>query len=108
MQQCSVHVAFQLPNEYTRVGYLLDAIETSDASLQAAMALVRNDTNSLTGKRSDFEATATCLLPHDPVKKNETLVEEMIDREEPKYPQSALPLLNLELDQHELICVITS
>ena len=69
MQQCSVHVAFQLPNEYTRVGYLLDAIETSDASLQAAMALVRNDTDTVTGKRSDFEATATCLLPHDPVAK---------------------------------------
>ena len=33
------------------------------------MALVRNDTTSLTGKRSDFEATATCLLPHDPVAK---------------------------------------
>ena len=48
MQQCSVHVAFQLPNEYTRVGYLLDTIETSDDSLQAAMALVRNDANSLT------------------------------------------------------------
>ena len=69
MQQSAVHVAFQLPNEYTRVGYLLDAIETSDAALQAAMALVRNDTNPTTGKRSDFEATATCLLPHDPVAK---------------------------------------
>ena len=48
IQQCSFHVAIQLPNEYTRVGYLLDTIETSDDSLQAAMALVRNDANSLT------------------------------------------------------------
>ena len=62
---------FQLHNEFIRVGYLLDAIETSDASLQAAIALVWNETNSLTGKRSDFEATATCLLPHDPMAKKQ-------------------------------------
>ena len=51
MQQCAVHVEFQLPNEYSRVSYLLDAIETTDASLQAAMALVRNDDNPAVGKR---------------------------------------------------------
>ena len=49
------------------MGYLLDAIETTDASLQAAMDLVRNDDDPTNGKRSNFEATATCLLPHDPV-----------------------------------------
>ena len=63
MQQCAVHVEFQLPNEYSRVSYLLDAIETTDASLQAAMALVQNDDNPAVGKRSNFEATSTCLLP---------------------------------------------
>ena len=60
---------FQLPNEYSRVGYLLDAIETTDASLQAAMALVRNDDDPTNGKQSNFEAISTCLLPHDPVAK---------------------------------------
>jgi len=68
MQQCAEYVDFQLPNEFTRVGYLLDAIETSDASLQAAMALVRNDT-APGGKRNNFEAAASFLLPHDPVAK---------------------------------------
>ena len=68
MVQCADHVQFQLPNEYTRVGYLLDAIETSDAPLQAAMALIRNDT-APNGKRNDFEAAAAFLLPHDPVAK---------------------------------------
>ena len=68
MVQCAEHVQFQLPNEYTRVGYLLDAIECSDAPLQAAMALVRNDT-AATGKRNDFESAAAFLLPHDPVAK---------------------------------------
>ena len=68
MQQCAEHVDFQLPNEHTRVGYLIESIENSDASLQAALALVRNDTGP-NGKRNDFEATAAFLLPHDPVAK---------------------------------------
>ena len=33
MQQCAFHVEFQLPNEYSRVGYLLDAIEKTDAGI---------------------------------------------------------------------------
>ena len=69
MQQCAIHVKFQLPDEYSCVGYLLDTIETTDASLQAVMALVRNDEDPTNGKRSNFEATSTCLLPHDPVAK---------------------------------------
>ena len=72
MQQCAVHVEFQLPNEDSRVGYFCDAIETTNASLQAAMALIRNDDNPVVGKRSNFEATSTCLLPHDPVAKKRT------------------------------------
>ena len=68
MQQCAEHVDFQLPNEHTRVGYLIESIENSDALLQAALALVQNDT-APTGKRNDFEAAAAFLLPHDPVAK---------------------------------------
>ncbi len=68
MQACAEHVQFQLPNGHSRVGYLLEAIECSDAGLQAAMASVRTDTGA-NGKRSDFEATATHLLPYDPVAK---------------------------------------
>ena len=49
--------------------YLMYAIETTDALLQAAMALVRNDNDLTNVKRSNFEATATFLLPHDPVAK---------------------------------------
>jgi hypothetical protein len=68
MQQCSEHIAFQLPNEHTRVGYLLDAIQTSDAGLQAAIAMIATD-DGPTGKRNNFEATAAYLLPYDPVAK---------------------------------------
>eukprot|EP00980_Cylindrotheca_fusiformis_P014393 scaffold3830_cov85-Cylindrotheca_fusiformis.AAC.5 len=43
MQAASEHVTFQLPDEHTRVTYLLDSIETNDASLQAAIASVKQD-----------------------------------------------------------------
>ncbi len=66
MEACAQHVDFQLPNGHSRVGFLLNAIQCSDAGLQAAMASVRTD-NGVGGKRSDFEATASHLLPYDPV-----------------------------------------
>ena len=74
MQQCSQYVAYQLPNEHTRVGFLLDAIECNEAPLQAAMANIEDDTevggtptNPIPGKRNDFEAAVAYLLPKDPV-----------------------------------------
>ena len=38
MQQCAEHIAYQLPNEHTRVGYLLEGIQCPHLGLQAAMA----------------------------------------------------------------------
>ena len=66
MKAAVQHVAFQLPNEHTRVTYILDAIECEDASLQAAMANIKGDT-VVGGKRTDFELAAAHLLPEDPV-----------------------------------------
>ena len=66
MQQCSAYFSFQLPNETTRVTYLLDAIQCSDPPLQVVIALVQNDT-SPSGKMNSFEDTASFLLPNDPV-----------------------------------------
>lgn len=71
LSQCAEHVPYQLPNELSRVTYLLDNIECLDPPLQAAMALVRND-NGPMGKMNDFEATAAFILPHDPVAKKRT------------------------------------
>ena len=68
MQACSLHVAFQLPNEHSRVGFLLDGIENDDAGLQAAIANVEDD-NGVDGKRNDFEKASSHLLPKDPVVK---------------------------------------
>ena len=66
MQASAEHVQYQLPNEHSRVGFLLEAIQCSDPGLQAAMASIKTD-NSLEGMRNNFEATAPHLLPYDPV-----------------------------------------
>lgn len=66
MCQCAEHVDYQLPNEITRVKYLLEGIENSDPTLQAALALVRAD-DGPNGKMHDFESATAFLLPSDPV-----------------------------------------
>ena len=65
MQASEEHVQYQLPNEHSRVGVLLEAIQCSDPGLQAAMASIKTDTG-LEGMRNNFEATAAHLLPYDP------------------------------------------
>ena len=68
MQASAEHVQYQLPNEHSRVGFLLQAIQCSDPGLQAAMASIKTD-NGPEGMRSNYEATAAHLLPYDPVAK---------------------------------------
>ena len=68
MQACAEHIQYQLPNGHSRVGFLLDAIQTSDAGLQAAMASIRTD-DGPDGMRNDIEQSAAHLLPYDPVAK---------------------------------------
>lgn len=62
----STHVDCTVPNEFTRVNYLLASIENSDPSLQAALASVRqNDTPD--GPKYSFELAVEKILPSDPV-----------------------------------------
>ena len=68
MQASAEHVQYQLPNEHSRVGFLLEAIQCSYPGLQAAMASIKTD-NGPEGMRNNFEATAAHLLPYDPVAK---------------------------------------
>ena len=68
MQVSAEHVQYQLPNEHSRVGFLLEVIQCSDPGLQAAMASIKTD-NGLEGMRNNFEATAAHLLLYDPVAK---------------------------------------
>ena len=66
LQPFAEHIAYQLPNELTRVGYLLEGIQSSNPGLQAAMVSMRTD-DGANGMRSDFERAAAHLLPYDPV-----------------------------------------
>jgi hypothetical protein len=67
LQEASSHVNFQLPTEFTRVGYLINNIHNSDPDLRAAIANIRLDTNGL---RINFESSVTHLLPVDPYTKH--------------------------------------
>ena len=68
LQRCAEHVAVELPNDRTRVGYILKNIECSDKDVTAALSHVRLDDNP-GGMRQDFELAVAFLLPTDPVKK---------------------------------------
>ena len=61
MQQCAEHIAYQLPNELTRVGYLLEGIQCPDPGLQAAMASMQTD-DGANGMRSDFLEVSSTLI----------------------------------------------
>ena len=63
LKAASKHVPVQIPSEYMMVGYLLDHIQCSDATLQATMASCRNDTQDPGGARHDFKKYAMLLLP---------------------------------------------
>ncbi len=68
LQAASEHIEYQLPNEHSRVGYLLDGIQNNDPGLQAAMANVRSSKGP--GEmRGSFEQTVAHILPYDPVAK---------------------------------------
>ena len=68
LQRCAEHVQVELPNERSRVGYLLDNIDCSDKDVTTALSHIRLD-DSPTGMRMDFERSVAFLLPTDPVKK---------------------------------------
>jgi hypothetical protein len=68
MQAAAEHITYQLPNEHSRVGHLLDAIQSSSAGLQAAKASIKTDQDP-DSLRNNFEAAATHLLPYDLVQR---------------------------------------
>ena len=70
MSACAEHVQYQLPNERSRVGIPIDAIQCADAGLQAAIASVKTD-NGPHGLQNNFERAVPHLLPYDPVAKKQ-------------------------------------
>ena len=69
MQACAQHVDYRLPNQHSRVGFLLDAIQCPDHKLHATMASIERD-DTPDGLRNNFEAAASALVPKDPVAKS--------------------------------------
>ena len=70
MSACAKHIQYQLPNEHSRVGFLIDAIQCADAGLQAAMASVKTDSGP-NGLQNNFERAVSHLLPYDPLAKKQ-------------------------------------
>ena len=58
LSETSDYVSHQLPNERTRVGYLIDSITSTDVNVVAALASIRMDD---TGRREDFEEASIFL-----------------------------------------------
>ena len=68
IEACNVHVQYQLPNEHTRVGHFIDALESQHPPLLATMSNIEED-NGYTGKRNNFENAVAYIPPKDPVLK---------------------------------------
>eukprot|EP00957_Ditylum_brightwellii_P163567 12453752-Ditylum_brightwellii.AAC.1 len=71
MKEAAEHMPFQLPNKFTRAGFLLAGITSSDTGLQAMVANIKSDADviSETRKRHHFKLTATYFQPFCPVLK---------------------------------------
>ena len=50
IQACRFHIDCQVPNEYSRVEYLIDGIEDNDTVLHMAITVVEDD-DMLAGKQ---------------------------------------------------------
>ena len=69
LQRYADHIALEVPNERTRIGYLLDnSKECPEKYVTVAIAAIWLD-NSAGSMRNDFERAVAFLLPTEPVKK---------------------------------------
>ena len=64
LTEATEHIAYQLPNNRTRVTQFLDSIMCVDPELIAAIAAVKQDDP---GMRDSFEQAMTFIAPSDPV-----------------------------------------
>ena len=63
LKEAATHKNFQLPNNQTRVSYLIDNIINNDPDLSAAIARIRVNTDNM---RSNFEAAVAFMLLVEP------------------------------------------
>jgi hypothetical protein len=67
LNECSAHITVAVPDQSQRVEYLIDSISCADTTLQAAIGLIRANTNNM---REDFESAASTLIEVDPYKRS--------------------------------------
>ena len=67
LRDCSNHITVPVPNDEQRVEYLIDSINCPDSTLQAAVGLIRANTNNM---RQNFEDAASSLIEVDPYKRS--------------------------------------
>ena len=61
--ECSAKIQCDVPRTEQKVEFLIDIITCADSTLQAAICLVRDNTNNM---REDFEAVFSSLIEVDP------------------------------------------
>ena len=66
LSEATDHVSHQIPNNRTRVGYLIISIDSKDAKFFSGLAAIRQDDQ---GMRKTFEQAAVFLAPTYPVAK---------------------------------------
>ena len=67
LSEASDHVYYQLPNNCTRVGYLIEIITSIDVNVVAALEFILMDD---TGRREDFEEASIFLAQICPITTN--------------------------------------
>ena len=64
---CANYITVPVPNGEQRVEYLINSINCPDSTLQAAVVLIRVNTNSM---RQNFEVAVSSLIEVDPYKRS--------------------------------------
>ena len=78
LSDCSNYITVSVPNDEQRVEYLIDSITCSDSTLQAAIGLIRANTNNM---RESFEGAATSLIEVDPYKRSSRVSDNSSNRQ---------------------------
>jgi len=68
LRECSEHITVAVPDEPQRVEYLIDSITCQDNTLQAAIGLIRANTNNM---RENFETAASAIIEVDPYRRSQ-------------------------------------
>ena len=60
LSEATDHISHQIPNNCTRIGYLIDSIDSKDAKVLSGLAAIRQDDQDM---RETFEQVEVFLAP---------------------------------------------